>query len=117
MDWLSQKQVLFNRLYDGWTYTCSNAPTHGDRAFSGFGPLFAPVWLMASLKKHSDLGAWLMFVKDTSMSDKAMRIFSSDMGDLGRNDLAREISEHQCLSHSFSCSLLSFVRALIGGKQ
>jgi hypothetical protein len=52
-------------------------------------------WLMASLKKHSDLGAWLMFVRDRSMSDKAMRIFSSDMHDLGRGDLAREVSEHR----------------------
>lgn len=52
-------------------------------------------WLMASLKKHSDLGAWLMFVRDTSMSDKAMRIFSSDMHDLGRDDLARKVSEHR----------------------
>ena len=50
---------------------------------------------MASLKKHGDLGAWLMFVRDTSMSDKAMRIFSSDMHDLGRDDLAREVSEHR----------------------
>lgn len=50
-------------------------------------------WLMSSLKKHSDLGAWLMYVKDSSMSDKALRIFSSDMHDLGRDDLAREVSQ------------------------
>lgn len=52
-------------------------------------------WLMASLNKHRDLGAWHMFVKDASMSDKAMRIFSSDMHDLGRDDLAREVSQHR----------------------
>jgi hypothetical protein len=52
-------------------------------------------WLMASLNKHRDLGAWLIFVKDASMSDKAMRMFSSDMHDLGRDDLARRVQEHQ----------------------
>ena len=52
-------------------------------------------WLMASLSKHRDLGAWLIFVKDTSMSDKALRIFSSDMHDLGRDDLAREVAQQR----------------------
>ena len=52
-------------------------------------------WLMDSLNKHADLGAWLMFVRDSSMSEKAMRIFSSDMHDLGKDDLARQVSEHR----------------------
>jgi hypothetical protein len=52
-------------------------------------------WVMASLRSHSDLGAWLVFVKDASMSDKAMRIFAADMHALGRDDLAQEVSAHR----------------------
>jgi len=52
-------------------------------------------WIMASLGKHRDRGAWLMFVKDSSMSDKAMRIFTADMHALGRDDLAQEVSAHR----------------------
>jgi hypothetical protein len=52
-------------------------------------------WVIASLRSHSDLGAWLVFVKDVSMSDKAMRIFEADMHALGRDDLAQEVSAHR----------------------
>lgn len=52
-------------------------------------------WIMASLRKHSDRGAWLIFVKDSSMSDKAMRIFAADMHALGRDDLAQEVFAHR----------------------
>lgn len=52
-------------------------------------------WIMASLSKHRDLGAWLIFVKDSSMSDKAMRTFAADMHALGRDDLAQEVSAHR----------------------
>lgn len=52
-------------------------------------------WIMASMRKHRDLGAWLIFVKDSSMSDKAMRIFAADMHALGRDDLAQEVSAHR----------------------
>jgi hypothetical protein len=52
-------------------------------------------WVMASLRSHSDLGAWLVFVKDASMSDKAMRIFAADMHALGRDDLTQEVSAHR----------------------
>jgi hypothetical protein len=52
-------------------------------------------WIMASLRKHRDRVAWLIFVKDSSMSDKAMRIFTSDMHALGRDDLAQEVSAHR----------------------
>jgi hypothetical protein len=52
-------------------------------------------WIMVSLKKHPDLGAWLIFVKDVSMSEKAMRIFAADMHAHGRDDLAQEVSAHR----------------------
>jgi hypothetical protein len=52
-------------------------------------------WIMASLRKHRDRGAWLIFVKDSSMSDKAMQIFAADMHALGRDDLAQEVSAHR----------------------
>lgn len=52
-------------------------------------------WIMASLNKHPKLGAWLIFVKDVSMSEKAMRIFAADMHTLGRDDLAQEVSAHR----------------------
>lgn len=52
-------------------------------------------WIMASLRKHPELGAWLMFVKDSSMSEKALRIFSADMQTLGRDDLALEVSSER----------------------
>jgi hypothetical protein len=51
-------------------------------------------WIMDSLRHHQDLGAWLVYVKDASMSEKAMKIFAADMHDLGRDDLAQEVSAH-----------------------
>jgi hypothetical protein len=52
-------------------------------------------WIMDSLKRHQDLGAWLIYVRDASMSEKAMKIFAADMHDLGRDDLAQEVSAHR----------------------
>jgi hypothetical protein len=52
-------------------------------------------WIMASLRKYHDRGAWLIYVKDSSMSEKAMRIFAADMHALGRDDLAQEVSAHR----------------------
>lgn len=52
-------------------------------------------WVMGSLRRHQDLGAWLIYVQDASMSEKAMKIFAADMHDLGRDDLAREVSAHR----------------------
>jgi len=52
-------------------------------------------WIMDSLKQHRDLGAWLTYVQDASMSQKAMEIFAADMHDLGRDDLAQEVSAHR----------------------
>jgi hypothetical protein len=52
-------------------------------------------WIMASFRKHPDRGAWLIYVKDSSMSDKALRIFAADMHALGRDDLAQEVSAHR----------------------
>jgi hypothetical protein len=49
-------------------------------------------WIMDSLKRHQDLGAWLIYVQDASMSEKAMKVFAADMHDLGRDDLAQEVS-------------------------
>jgi hypothetical protein len=57
--------------------------------------VLANPWIMASLRKHSDLGAWLMFVKDASMSEKAVRIFTADMHALGRDDLSQDVSAHR----------------------
>jgi hypothetical protein len=67
-------------------------------------------WIMASLRKHPDRGAWLINVKGESMSDKAMRIFAADMRALGRDDLARDVSAHQkevaVLSYFFNILIL-----------
>jgi len=52
-------------------------------------------WVMDSLKRHQVLGAWLVFVLDASMSEKAMKVFAADMHDLGRDDLAQEVSAHR----------------------
>lgn len=52
-------------------------------------------WIMSSLRQHPDLGAWLIYVKDASMSEKAMNIFAADMHALGRDDLAQEVSDHR----------------------
>jgi hypothetical protein len=52
-------------------------------------------WIMESLRSHSGLGAWLVFVRDASMSEKAMSIFAADMHALGRDDLAQEVSQHR----------------------
>lgn len=52
-------------------------------------------WLMESLRKFEDVGAWLSFVRDVSMSEKAVQIFTKDMHKLGRDDLARDVSEHR----------------------
>ena len=56
---------------------------------------------MASLKKHSDLGAWLMFVRDTSMSDKAMRIFlltCTTLEGMTLHGKSRSIDQRLCCS-------------------
>jgi hypothetical protein len=52
-------------------------------------------WIMSSLRKHRDRGAWLIFVKDSSMREKAMGIFAADMHVLGRDDLTQEVSAHR----------------------
>ena len=52
-------------------------------------------WVMDSLRRHQDLGAWLIYVQDASMSEKAMKVFAADMHDLGRDDLAQEVSAHR----------------------
>lgn len=52
-------------------------------------------WIMDSLKRHKDLGAWLIYVQDASMSEKALKIFAADMHNLGRDDLAQEVSAHR----------------------
>lgn len=52
-------------------------------------------WLMKSLRRFPDVGAWLYFVKDTSMSEKAYQVFAKDMHELGRDDLAREVLVHR----------------------
>jgi len=52
-------------------------------------------WIMDSLRAHSDLGAWLHFNQDASMSERAMRIFVADMHKLGRDDLAQQVSGHR----------------------
>jgi hypothetical protein len=49
-------------------------------------------WVMSSLRAHGDLGAWLVFVKDASLSEKAMRIFTADMHELGRDDLVQQVA-------------------------
>jgi hypothetical protein len=60
-------------------------------------------WVMASLRSHPDLGAWLVFVRDASMSEKAMRMFAADMHALGREDLIDEVSAHR-----YDVSLLNY---------
>jgi hypothetical protein len=52
-------------------------------------------WIMASLKKHAERGAWLIFTRDASMDDKAMQIFLAEMHAKGRDDLGREVSSHR----------------------
>jgi hypothetical protein len=52
-------------------------------------------WIMSSLKQHPNLGAWLIYVGNSSMSEKAMNIFAADMHALGRDDLAQEVSAHR----------------------
>jgi hypothetical protein len=52
-------------------------------------------WIMDSLKRNEGLGAWLIYVQDASMSEKAMKIFAADMHELGRDDLAQEVSDHR----------------------
>jgi hypothetical protein len=52
-------------------------------------------WIMGSLKRHQDWGAWLIYVEGASMSEKAMKIFAADMHDLGRDDLTQEVSAHR----------------------
>jgi hypothetical protein len=52
-------------------------------------------WLMRSLRAHADLGAWLDFSEGASLSEKAMRVFSADMHEIGRDDLAKQVSEHR----------------------
>lgn len=52
-------------------------------------------WIMESLRTHSDLGAWLHFDQDASFSEKAMRIFTADMHQLGRDDLVQEVAGHR----------------------
>jgi hypothetical protein len=52
-------------------------------------------WLMKSLLAHPDLGAWLYFVKDTSFSEAAMRVFTADMHEIGRDDVVAEVEGHR----------------------
>lgn len=52
-------------------------------------------WIMASLKKHPGLGAWLTFTEDASMDDKAMEIFLAEMHAKGRDDLGQDVSSHR----------------------
>lgn len=52
-------------------------------------------WIRGSLKRHSNLGAWLIFVNDASMSEKALSVFAADMHALGRDDLAQQVSAHR----------------------
>jgi hypothetical protein len=52
-------------------------------------------WIMASLKKHPGLGAWLTFTEDASMDDKAMEIFLAEMHAKGRDDLGKDVSSHR----------------------
>jgi hypothetical protein len=52
-------------------------------------------WIRDSLKRNEGLGAWLIYVQDASMSEKAMKIFAADMHELGRDDLAQEVSDHR----------------------
>ena len=52
-------------------------------------------WIMASLRQHRNLGAWLIFVNGASMSEKALSVFAADMHALGRDDLAQEVSAHR----------------------
>jgi hypothetical protein len=52
-------------------------------------------WLMRSLHSHKDLGAWLPFVEDASLSEKALHIFIADMHELGKDDLGNEVTAHR----------------------
>jgi hypothetical protein len=52
-------------------------------------------WLMKSLQAHTELGAWLYFVQDASFSEKAMRLFTADMHELGRDDVALQVEGHR----------------------
>jgi hypothetical protein len=52
-------------------------------------------WIMASLKKHPGLGAWLTFTEGESMDDKALEIFLAEMHAKGRDDLGQEVSSHR----------------------
>jgi len=49
-------------------------------------------WIMGSLRQHNNLGAWLIFVNDASMSEKALSVFAADMHALGHDDLAQQVS-------------------------
>lgn len=57
--------------------------------------ILANPWLMKSLRAHADLGAWLLFVRDASFSEKAMRLFAADMHALGRDDVAIQVEGHR----------------------
>ena len=52
-------------------------------------------WVMKSLRAHTNLGAWLDFDQDASFSEKALRIFSADMHQLGRDDLVQQVAERR----------------------
>jgi hypothetical protein len=52
-------------------------------------------WLMKSLRKHPDLGAWLYFVSDASFSEAAMQVFIADMHEVGRDDIVAEVEGHR----------------------
>lgn len=51
--------------------------------------------LLLGLRQHRNLGAWLIYVKDASLSQKALNIFAADMHAIGRDDLTREVSAHR----------------------
>ncbi len=50
-------------------------------------------WLTGFLESHPNQYARLIYVHDRSLSDRAMRIFASDMNALGRRDLVVRVSE------------------------
>jgi hypothetical protein len=52
-------------------------------------------WVMVSLRKHLNRGAWLNFNAGASMSEKALRIFVSDMQKLKKDELAKEVATHR----------------------
>jgi hypothetical protein len=52
-------------------------------------------WLMRSLLAHRDLGAWLHFGEDASLSEKALKIFTADMHELGKDNLATHVAAHR----------------------